>query len=59
VAHTAIVPLQDVLGLGRDARMNVPGLAEGNWSWRVRGEAFNAATAQGLRGLVALYDRLG
>lgn len=59
VAHTAVVPLQDVLGLGGDARMNLPGLAEGNWGWRVRGEAFNPATAQGLRALIALYDRLG
>lgn len=35
-AHTAIYPLQDVLGLGSEARMNVPGREEGNWSWRFR-----------------------
>ena len=34
VAHTAIVPLQDVLGLGSAHRMNVPGVATGNWEWR-------------------------
>lgn len=34
VAELAVVPLQDVLGLGSEARMNVPGRAEGNWSWR-------------------------
>lgn len=33
-ADLAIVPLQDLLGLGTDARMNVPGLADGNWTWR-------------------------
>jgi 4-alpha-glucanotransferase len=30
----AIIPMQDLLGLGNDARMNMPGTAEGNWSWR-------------------------
>jgi 4-alpha-glucanotransferase len=34
VADTAIVPLQDVLGLGSEARMNLPGRSEGNWRWR-------------------------
>jgi len=32
--HTAIVPLQDVMGLGSEARMNVPGRSQGNWQWR-------------------------
>ncbi|MCP4808320.1 MAG: 4-alpha-glucanotransferase [Proteobacteria bacterium] len=36
-AHDAIAPLQDVLGLGNEARMNVPGVAEGNWGWRTSG----------------------
>lgn len=35
-AHTAIVPMQDILGLGSEARMNRPGTAEGNWGWRMR-----------------------
>jgi len=33
-AALAIVPLQDVLNLGTDARMNLPGRVEGNWRWR-------------------------
>lgn len=33
-AHTAIIPMQDVLGLDSDARMNTPGVAAGNWDWR-------------------------
>jgi len=35
VAELALVPMQDVLGLGSEARMNVPGRARGNWSWRI------------------------
>ncbi|MBN1518439.1 4-alpha-glucanotransferase [Candidatus Sumerlaeota bacterium] len=35
VAETAIIPMQDVLGLGNDARMNIPGQAGGNWTWRM------------------------
>jgi 4-alpha-glucanotransferase len=34
-AQLAVIPLQDVLGLGANARMNVPGVALGNWTWRV------------------------
>lgn len=34
VASRAIVPMQDVLGLGSEARMNHPGVAEGSWTWR-------------------------
>lgn len=34
VADTAIVPMQDILSLGSEARMNVPGIGEGNWGWR-------------------------
>ena len=34
VADTVIIPLQDVLGLGSEARMNLPGRASGNWRWR-------------------------
>ena len=37
-ANTVIVPLQDVIGLGSEARMNVPGRAWGNWQWRFRWE---------------------
>lgn len=33
-ASTAIIPMQDILGLGAEARMNVPGTADGNWQWR-------------------------
>jgi 4-alpha-glucanotransferase len=38
IAGLAIAPLQDILHLGRDSRMNVPGRAEGNWQWRYSGD---------------------
>jgi 4-alpha-glucanotransferase len=42
VADTAIVPMQDLLGLGSGARMNVPGRPDGNWEWRLRDGEFGA-----------------
>jgi 4-alpha-glucanotransferase len=35
-ATTSVFPLQDILGLGAEARMNTPGTASGNWQWRLR-----------------------
>ncbi|HTV01981.1 MAG TPA: 4-alpha-glucanotransferase [Luteitalea sp.] len=58
VADTAIVPVQDVLGLGSEARMNVPGQASGNWRWRLRPGELTAAHAGRLRTLSDLYGRL-
>jgi 4-alpha-glucanotransferase len=58
VAHTTIVPFQDVLALDSGARMNTPGLAQGNWAWRVRHDAFHPHLSDRLRGLLALGDRL-
>ncbi len=58
VAHTAIVPMQDVLGLGTEARMNVPGVADGNWSWRLQSGLLDGRLAGRLRELAVTYDRL-
>ena len=58
VGHTAIVPFQDILALDGGARMNLPGEADGNWSWRVRIEAFHENLSNQLRPLVELGDRL-
>ena len=58
VADTVIFPVQDVIGAGADARMNTPGTATGNWRWRLRGESLDENTAERLRGLARLYDRL-
>ncbi len=57
VADTAILPLQDVLGLGSEARMNVPGRAEGNWAWRFPPGELNGEVRGRLADLTAVYDR--
>jgi 4-alpha-glucanotransferase len=57
VARTCIVPLQDVLGLGSDARMNLPGSADGNWRWRVRAHDIDGRAEQRLLGLTRTYGR--
>jgi 4-alpha-glucanotransferase len=57
VADLAIAPLQDVLDLGSEARMNVPGVAKGNWSWRAPSCAFTPERAQRLRRLAEESER--
>jgi 4-alpha-glucanotransferase len=56
--HTAIVPLQDVMGLGSEARMNVPGRMEGNWAWRFRQEELTAEGLKRLRDITEWSGRL-
>lgn len=48
-AELAIAPLQDILGLGSDARLNHPGKSSGNWSWRVPRGALTPSLARRLR----------
>ncbi len=57
-AALAIAPLQDVLSLGAEARMNVPGRAEGNWRWRCTKEMLSAANFASLRGLTKSTNRI-
>ena len=57
VADMAIVPLQDILGLGSDARMNLPASPRGNWSWRFRSEWLTSELAARLRKITRLYAR--
>jgi 4-alpha-glucanotransferase len=57
-ANTVILPMQDVLGLGDEARMNTPGTTTANWAWRMRADALNDGVAADLREMVATYDRL-
>jgi 4-alpha-glucanotransferase len=57
VARWAVVPMQDVLGLGAEARMNLPASGSGNWMWRAHGEAFDPGQASRLRDLAGLYGR--
>ncbi len=57
-ADTAIVPLQDVLSLGSEARMNTPGRAGGNWGWRVLSEQLTSERAGRLGTATSLYGRV-
>ncbi|HLV65085.1 MAG TPA: 4-alpha-glucanotransferase [Polyangiaceae bacterium] len=58
VANTALFPLQDLLGLGSEGRMNVPGTAEGNWAYRCREHDLSDALAERLFRLTDTYERL-
>ncbi|WP_251860038.1 4-alpha-glucanotransferase [Clostridium sp. Marseille-Q2269] len=57
VAKLSIVQMQDYLGLGSDARMNIPSTLGGNWQWRVDKEALNDELAQKINGITKLYGR--
>ncbi|HWA85742.1 MAG TPA: 4-alpha-glucanotransferase [Opitutus sp.] len=62
VCNLAIIPLQDLLSLGTDARLNRPGTAQGNWTWRYRPEQLHAlreGASSYLRELAELYGRDG
>jgi len=58
IADAAVVPMQDLLALGSEGRMNVPGVAEGNWTWRADTGAFDPALASRVRRLVEISGRL-
>jgi 4-alpha-glucanotransferase len=58
VAALAIAPLQDLLNLGSEARMNLPGTAEGNWCWRATKDILNASVFEQLKDLTAKSNRL-
>ena len=57
VADTAIVPLQDLIGLGSGARMNVPGTAFGNWEWRFTWNMIASNLAASVRLQIEQYGR--
>ena len=56
-AALAVAPLQDVLGLGAEARMNLPGTEEGNWQWRYSPDELTRGLAQRLLALTASAKR--
>jgi len=56
-ASQAISPMQDLLGLGAESRMNTPGKPSGNWSWRLRKEQLTHDLATKLKHLTELYLR--
>jgi 4-alpha-glucanotransferase len=57
VADTAIVPLQEVLRLGPEARMNYPSRLGGNWSWRFLSDALTPEIEERLRKTTGTYGR--
>ena len=57
VADGAIIPLQDILGLGSEARMNNPGKNEGNWVWRYHSEALTEELRDRLKIITQTYGR--
>jgi 4-alpha-glucanotransferase len=54
-----MAPLQDLLNLGREARMNIPGRPEGNWSWRCTEDMLSNGDFEWLRDLTKNSNRLG
>lgn len=58
VADLAVIPLQDLLGLESAARMNTPGIADGNWAWRAPAGALTPALAARFRRLAEISGRL-
>lgn len=57
VANMAISPVQDFLGLGSEARINTPGVAAGNWQWRLRHGVLTDELAEGIAKLTRVYSR--
>ena len=57
MANTAIIPLQDILGLDNKARMNIPSTRKGNWQWRFKDGQIREEIANRLRELTELYGR--
>ena len=57
VANTVLFPMQDVLGLGSEARMNTPGTLGGNWTWRLSPESLRENDQCRLKLFTKIYDR--
>ena len=58
MADLAIVPMQDLLDLDDDARMNTPSTSAGNWQWRMADGALTDELAARLRHLTCTYGRI-
>jgi 4-alpha-glucanotransferase len=58
VADTVIFPMQDILGLGGQARMNLPSTREGNWEWRLSPDLLTPQVTERLREMTEIYGRI-
>jgi 4-alpha-glucanotransferase len=56
-SHLAVIPMQDLLAQDSIHRMNVPGTAQGNWTWRFEWEQVEPGLAERLRRMIGLYGR--
>ena len=57
VACIALAPIQDFLGLGSEARINTPGIASGNWQWRLKEGILTDELAEKIAKLTKIYSR--
>ena len=57
VGDIAILPMQDILGLGAESRMNLPSTTHGNWEWRLRPDVLTPPLAKKLRDMTEIYGR--
>ncbi len=58
VANLVVFPMQDILGLGKEGRMNFPGTTHGNWEWRFRSGQLEGAEGKRLTEMTQLYGRI-
>lgn len=58
VADLAVIPMQDYLGLGSEARINTPSTLGGNWEWRMKQGSFTKELAEKMKSMTRLYGRL-
>ena len=58
MADTAIIPMQDYLGLGTEARINIPSTLGINWKWRMGAKDCNSKLATRIKKLCTLYSRV-
>jgi 4-alpha-glucanotransferase len=56
-ANAIIIPLQDLLGLGEEARMNTPATLTGNWEWKLSADQVTPSIAKNLREMTEIYGR--
>jgi len=57
VANTVVIPMQDILGLGEEAKMNLPATANGNWQWRLMMDQITPSVVEKLREMTEIYGR--
>ncbi len=58
IANLCIIPCQDILGLGSEARFNTPGRATGNWEWQMKPGALTETMARNFSDLTQKYHRI-